>query len=128
MINTGRIITEAYVVNFAGLSGDFNSIHTDRVYAEASSFGQRVVFGLLGLSIVPGLAIRTGRLEGTVIALREIMAWKFSQPIFIDDTIHVEIELKEKEPIPRLGDGTVVLGIRIINQDDQTVMKGRWAL
>jgi acyl dehydratase len=126
IVSPGRTVTEADVVNFAGISGDFGSIHTDAEYAKSTPFGQRVVYGLLGMSIASGLAVRSGVLEGTVIAFREIDNWKFSQPLFIGDTIHVEIEVEETKLIPRLGGGMLTLGLKVINQDDQTVMKGQW--
>jgi acyl dehydratase len=128
IISPGRTITEADVVNFAGLSGDYNSIHTDVVYAEQTPFGKRVAHGLLGMSIASGLADRTGMIEGTALAFREIKEWKFSRPLYIGDTIHIEIELEESKPIPRLGGGSLVFGVKVKNQDDQTVMKGRWTV
>ena len=128
IISQGRTITEADVVNFAGLSGDYNSIHTDAVFANQTPYGQRVVYGLLGLSSASGLADRTGIIVGTALAFREIKQWKFSRPIFIGDTIHVEIELEESKPLPRLGGGSLVLGVKVKNQDDQVVMKGHWVV
>lgn len=124
----GRTITEADVVTFAGLSGDSNTIHTDAEYAKGTAFGQRVAHGLLGVSIVSGLAMRTGIMEGTVIAFREIKNWKFSLPVFIGDTIHVIMEVKEKKAMPRLGGGQILLSLDVRNQDDQTVMKGIWTV
>ena len=124
----GRTITEADVVAFAGISGDFNSIHTDAEYAKDGAFGQRVAHGLLVISIVSGLAVRTGIMEGTVIAFREIKNWKFNQPVFIGDTIHVILEVKEKKAMPRLGGGSILLSLDVRNQDDQTVMKGTWTV
>ncbi len=123
-----RTVTEADVVNFAGLSGDFNSIHTDEVYARESTFGRRVAHGLLGLSIASGLAVRTGILEGTVLAFREISNWKFSLPVFLGDTIHAELEVDEIKALPRLGGGSVGLTFDVINQDGASVMKGRWVV
>ena len=124
----GRTITEADVVTFAGLSGDSNTIHTDAEYAKGTPFGQRVAHGLLGVSIVSGLAMRTGIMEGTVIAFREIKNWKFSLPVFIGDTVHVIMEVKEKKAMPRLGGGQIFLSLDVRNQDDQTVMKGIWTV
>jgi acyl dehydratase len=80
------------------------------------------------LSIVSGLAVRTGIMEGTVIAFREIKNWKFSQPVFIGDTIHIIMEVKEKKAMPRLGGGSILLSLDVRNQDDQTVMKGTWTV
>ncbi|MGB2895491.1 MAG: MaoC/PaaZ C-terminal domain-containing protein [Anaerolineales bacterium] len=124
----GRTITEADVVTFAGVSGDSNSIHTDAEYAKDSAFGQRVAHGLLGISIVSGLAVRTGIMEGTVLAFREIKNWKFNLPVYIGDTIHVIMEVKEKKAMPRLGGGSILLSLDVRNQDGQTVMKGIWTV
>jgi acyl dehydratase len=126
VITPGRTVTEADVVGFAGLSGDYNSIHTDAEYAGAGPFEQRVAHGLLGLSIASGLAIRTGVLEGTVIAFREIRQWKFSLPVFIGDTIHVELEVGDVKPMGRLGGGAVQLDLEVVNQDGKKVMRGGW--
>src|SRR3990172_2932953 len=120
----GRTVTEADIVGFAGLTGDFNSIHTDAEYAAGSSFGQRVAHGMLGASYAVGLAVRTGILEGTVLAFREIKEWKFTQPIHIGDTIHVEIEVAETKAFPRLGGGMVTLELNVLNQESVSVMKG----
>ena len=73
----GRTVTENDIVTFAGLSGDYNQIHTDVEYSKATTYGQRVAHGLLGISIASGLAMRTGILENTVIFFREINNWKF---------------------------------------------------
>jgi acyl dehydratase len=126
ILSVGRTITETDIVNFAGLSADFNEIHTNTVYSEETPFGQRVAHGLLGLSIASGLAWQTGVLEGTIIAFREINSWKFVKPVYIGDTVHVELEVKDTKAIPRAGGGTVVLQLDVKNQDGVTVMKGDW--
>jgi acyl dehydratase len=126
IISPGRTVTETDVVNFAGLSGDFNQIHTDAQYCQGSPFGQRVAHGLLGLSIASGLAVRTGVLEGTVIAFREIEGWKFIKPIYIGDTIHVEMEVKETKELRRIGGGSVLIELDVKNQNGETVMRGTW--
>ncbi|MBT3337420.1 MAG: dehydratase [Anaerolineae bacterium] len=128
MFSPGRTITETDVVGFAGLSGDYNLIHTDAEYSKNSPFGARVAHGLLGLSIASGLALRTGVLEGTVMAFREINSWKFVKPIFIGDTIRVEMEIVETKAMKRLGGGKVELLFNVLNQSDETTMKGVWSV
>jgi len=122
----GRTIAEADILAFAGVSGDFNSIHTDAVYAANTPFGARVAHGLLIMAIVSGLAVRTGIMEGTVIAFREILGWKFSQPVFIGDSIHVIMEVVEMKALPLLGGGSLTLAVDVRNQNDATVMRGKW--
>ncbi|MCA9923218.1 MAG: hypothetical protein KC419_02005 [Anaerolineales bacterium] len=125
MVTAARTVTEADIVTFAGLSGDFNQIHTDEVYAANDTFGQRVAHGLLVQSIATGLAVRSGVIEGTVLAFRELSA-KFSLPVFIGDTVHVLIEITETKALRRLGGGNVTMKYSVINQEGKTVQRGDW--
>jgi acyl dehydratase len=72
----GRTITEPDMVNFAGISGDFNAIHMDAEFSKTGPFGQRVVFGLLVMSIASGLIVQTGMVQGLQGGFREIRNWK----------------------------------------------------
>ena len=126
IITPGRTLSESDIISFAGLSGDYNQIHTDAEFSSKTPYGKRVAHGLLGLSIASGLAMRTGVLEGTVIAFREINNWKFSLPVFIGDTIHAELTIVETKPIPRLGGGSLLIEIAVKNQRDEVTMKGTW--
>ena len=128
MVSPGRTITESDVVGFAGLSGDFNLIHTDAEYAANSPFGARVAHGLLGLSIASGLALRTGVLEGTGMGFREINSWKFTKPVHLGDTIYVEMDIITTKAMKRVGGGKVELQFDVKNQKDETVMKGVWSV
>lgn len=124
----GRTITEADIVTFAGLTGDFNSIHTDAEFSRNTPFGERVAHGLLGLSIASGLATRTGVLEQTVIAFREIGDWKFIRPVRIGDTVYARLEVKETKELRRIGGGSVVIEVSLVNQQGETTMKGNWTV
>lgn len=124
----GRTITESDIVTFAGLSGDYNLIHTDAEYSRTSPFGQRVAHGLLVVAIASGLSTRSGIMEGTVMAFREINDWKFIKPVLIGDTIHVEMEVTETKAFPRLGGGAVFINLQINNQSNEVVMKGNWTV
>jgi acyl dehydratase len=126
--SAARTITEHDVVTFAGLSGDFNQIHTDAEYAKNSLFGQRVAHGLLGLSVASGLAVQTGILGANVLAFREVGEWKFAKPVFLGDTIHVVMEVTDTKSIARLGGGNVTLSVKVNNQRGETVMKGLWTV
>jgi acyl dehydratase len=125
VVSAGRTITETDVVTFAGLSGDYNQLHTDAEYAQGTMFGRRVAHGLLVLSIASGMAAQLGFIEGTVIAFREL-TWKFSRPVFIGDTVHFQAKVTELKPLPRLGGGSVILQASVINQGGETVARGTW--
>ncbi|MGC9333090.1 MAG: MaoC/PaaZ C-terminal domain-containing protein [Anaerolineae bacterium] len=124
----GRTVTEADIVSFSYLSGDWNTIHTDAEYAAQHPFGQRVAHGLLVLSIATGLANRLGFMEETVLAFREIGSWKFSLPTYIGDTIRVRATVSESKPMGRLGGGLVTFKVEIVNQKDEVVQRGTWTV
>jgi len=128
IITAGRTVTEADVVNFAGLSGDYNQMHVDEAYSQKTTFGKRVAHGLLVVSIVSGLAVQTGVMEGTVMAFREINEWKFARPVFFGDTVHAVLEVREKKELRRIGGGSVTIDLDVINQNDEVVMKGVWVV
>ena len=128
IVSRGRTLAESDIMIFAGLSGDFNQIHTDAEFSRTTPFGQRIAHGMLGASIASGLAMRTGVLEGTVMAFREINDWKFIKPIFIGDTIRVELEIMETKALPRVGGGSVVIALDVKKQDGETAMRGTWTV
>jgi acyl dehydratase len=128
IISVGRTVTESDIVNFAGLSGDYTQIHTDVEYSKTTPIGKRVAHGLLVMAIASGLAAQTGVLEGTVLVFREITHWKFVKPVFIGDTIHVELIVKSVKEIRRIGGGSVEITLGVQNQDNETVMKGEWVV
>jgi acyl dehydratase len=123
--SVGRTVTEADIVLFAGLSGDYNLIHTDAEYSKSQTFGQRVAHGLLVLSIASGMAVRLGFMEETVMAFRSL-EWKFSAPVFAGDTIHLRVTVEEGKPMARLGGGLVRFKMEVINQRGETVNRGVW--
>lgn len=127
VISPARTITESDVSAFAGLSGDFNQLHTDAEFAKATMFGRRIAHGMLVLSIATGLAARMGFIEGTAMAFREL-SWKFSAPVFFGDTVHIRAVCRELKPMPKLGGGVVVFDVKVVNQDGKTVHKGDWQL
>jgi acyl dehydratase len=123
----GRTITEGDIVNFAGLTGDYNEIHINAAFAATGPFGQRVAHGLLILSIAVGLAVQTGFVERTVMAFREL-DWKFSRPVMIGDAIRVVLEVTETKPMTRLGGGSVTMKASVFNQNDEIVNRGNWVM
>ncbi len=126
--SVGRTVTESDIVNFAMLSGDWNPMHTDAAFSADGPFGQRIGHGLLGLSIASGLAVRMGFMDATVLAFREIDAWKFSLPIHIGDTLRVRLTVTETKAVPRLGGGMVSAEVELLNQEDKAVQRGVWKM
>lgn len=123
----GRTITEADIVQFGALTGDFNPMHFDAEYMKSHQMGQRIAHGMLSLSYAVGQAYQLGFMERTVLAFRGL-EMKFSLPVFIGDTMHVQLTVKEKTAMPRLGGGTVILDVKIINQSNKTIQSGTWTV
>lgn len=119
-----RTITEADVVGFAGLSGDFNPIHTDAEFARDTPYGQRVVYGLLGISIMTGLLDRTGLFSGSAIAMLGIRDWTFSGPLFIGDTIRFRLTITDVRRTSSGDRGIVKRYFELLNQRDEIVQHG----
>jgi 3-hydroxybutyryl-CoA dehydratase len=78
------------------------------------------------MSVVSGLSVQTGVMEGTVLAFREVKDWKFAKPVFIGDTIHAEMEVAETKLLGRIGGGSVTIEVKVLNQHSDVVMKGTW--
>ena len=90
----GRTITEADIVNFAGLSGDFNPIHIDHQFAQSTLFHKPIAHGLLVFSIASGLGLYSPPVR--TLAFLEIKEWLFKKPVFIGDTLRVRNKVLEK--------------------------------
>ena len=122
--STARTLTEADIVGFAGISGDFNQIHTDVEFARATPYGQRVVYGLLGLSVLTGLLDRSGLFSGSAIAMLGINEWKFTAPIFIGDTVHFRLTITDVRRTSKPDRGVVGRFFELVNQDGVVVQQG----
>jgi acyl dehydratase len=126
----GRTITDADLVAFAGLTGDYSELHTSDVYAKNSQFGRRVAHGMLGLAYAHGLMwARTGELRETAVAFLGISDWRFLQPIFVGDTIFVNYRISElRDSRSKPTQAIAVFDVAVVDQDDRTLQRGSKAL
>src|SRR3954454_4889553 len=125
----GRTITDADLVAFAGLTGDYSELHTSDVYAQNSQFGRRVAHGMLGLAYAHGLMWpRTGELRETAVAFLGINEWKFAAPLFVGDTMFVNYTLAElRDSRSNPGQAIAIFDVSVVNQDERVVQRGRKA-
>lgn len=119
----GRTITEADVMQFAALTGDWNQIHTNEEYCKDGPFKTRIAHGLLGMAYIEGLKYRLGHFEGTAIAS---LSWtiEFPKPILIGDTIRVRVKIASKRETRKPDRGILVEEVQVINQRDEVVTEG----
>jgi 3-hydroxybutyryl-CoA dehydratase len=118
----GRTITEADIVNFAGLSGDFNPIHLDHQFAQSTLFRRPIAHGLLVLAIGSGLGLYAPPMR--TVAFLSLREWHFREPVFIGDTIRARSEVLSKEPRGRGRRGVITWQRHIYNQDGKIVQEG----
>jgi acyl dehydratase len=118
----GRTVTEADIVNFAGLSGDFNPIHIDHDFAKTTVFRKPLAHGLLVLSIGSGLGLMFPPMR--TLAFLSMREWHFHEPVFIGDTIHARARVLEKEERARGRRGVVTWQRTIVNQENKVVQEG----
>ena len=117
----GRTVTESDVHAFAAQTGDLHPQHCDADWAARSPFGERIAHGMLVLSYAVGLV---GFDPERVLALRRISDAVFKRPVKLGDSIHVEGSVLQLNPVSDDA-GLVTLGMRILNQDDQTVCRAK---
>jgi len=117
----GRTITEADVVAFAAQTGDWHPQHSDAHWAASSQFGERIAHGMLVLSYAVGLVQFD---PAQVVAMRRMADAVFKRPVRLGDTIRVRGSIDSCTPV---GDdtGLVTLALRVVNQDDETVVRAR---
>ena len=118
-----RTITHEEVFQFAELTGDFNPLHLDEEFAKETPFRQPIAHGLLGLSYVAGLGSQDPLLE--TVAFLGIRDWKFLQPIYFGDEVHVVSEVAELASVGRKR-GRVLLKRSLLNQDGLLVQQGHF--
>ena len=125
-----RTITEADVLTFAGLTGDYSELHTSEAFAQKTQYGRRVAHGLLGLSIAHGLLWpRTNAMRDIAIALLGISDWRFREPIFLGDTVHVRYWIAEMRDSKSHPDQAIVtFEVELRNENDALVQQGRKVL
>ena len=126
-VTSRRTVTEADIVSFAGLSGDFNPLHTDEEFAKGTPFKSRIAHGVLCLAVATGLANQLGIFEGTTIALAEMIT-RYTGAVKPGDSIHVKFKILEKKESKKGDRGTVKVGINVLNQREEKVIDGHWVV
>jgi acyl dehydratase len=122
IVSGARTVTEADVVNFACLSGDFHPEHMNEEYARKGPLGERIAHGLLVLSMATGLLNQTGAFEGTSIAILEVTT-RFVKAVKFGDTIRAIQKIVGKKETSKPDRGVLTSRITVLNQNDEMILE-----
>lgn len=122
IVSGARTVTEADVVNFACLSGDFHPEHMNEEYARKGPLGERIAHGLLVLSMATGLLNQTGAFEGTSITILEVTA-RFVKAVKFGDTIRAIQKIVGKKETSKPDRGVLTSRITVLNQNDEMILE-----
>jgi acyl dehydratase len=111
-------ITEAHIVKAAGLFNDYNALHTNEPEMKRARFGKRIAHGALTFGLMVGVYSKA--FYDTDISTVEASI-RFTAPIYINDTVRMEWEVKELDPKPKLNGGLVALSGQVTNQEGKVV-------
>lgn len=124
----GRTITEADIVAFAALSGDWSPVHCDEEFCKKTPYKTRIAHGLLGLALAEGLKFRIP--EFATVRYMASLYWnyRFTGPILIGDTLRVQVKIQSKRETRKPDRGIVVEYVTLRNQRNETVQEGEHGL
>lgn len=120
----GRTVTEADSTMFSMLSGDWNPIHCNEDYARRTRFGQRIVAGIFGLSLITGAMNQWGIFETSALAMLNIRDWQFRKPILIGTTLIVQMEITGKRLVSSGAAGIIERRFDLLDPQDEVIQTG----
>ena len=123
-VTSARTITETDIINFAGISGDYNPLHIDEEFCRNTQFGTRIAHGPLVYSIATGLIFQLHLYDDTLIAFLWFDSLKFTKPVKIGDTIHARVEVIEKRETSKSDRGIMKRLLQVLNQKNEIVQEG----
>jgi acyl dehydratase len=126
-VTAGRTVTEADIVNFAGISGDYNPLHMDEEFCKTTQFGTRVAHGPLVYAMAAGLLFQLHLYDDTLIAFLGFEDLRFTGPVKIGDTIRARIEVTETRESSKPDRGVMKRRLQVINQRDEVVQESTQA-
>jgi len=121
--SAGRTVTEADIVAFAGISGDYNPLHTDEEYCATTIFKTRIAHGPLVYSIAAGLLFQLHLYDDTLIAFLGFENLKFTHPVKPGDTIRARIKVLEKLEVSKPDRGIMKRQLNVVNQRGEVVQE-----
>ena len=123
-VSAARTVTEADIVHFAGISGDYNPLHINEEHCKNTQFGQRIAHGPLIYAMATGKIFQLHLYDDTLIAFVGFDSLKFNKPVFIGDTIHARVSAVEKKETSKPDRGILKRKFEVLNQNGDIVQEG----
>ncbi len=120
-VTPGRTVTETDIIQFAGISGDFNPLHIDEEFCKSTQFGTRIAHGPLIYAMAAGLLFQLHLYDDTLIAFLGFDSLKFTKPVMAGDTIHAKIRVLEKSETSKPDRGVMKRRLQVLNQKNEVV-------
>ncbi|MBM6591354.1 MaoC/PaaZ C-terminal domain-containing protein [Brevibacterium sp. RIT 803] len=121
--SSSRTLSETDLTLFSMVSGDWNQVHSDAEYMEAG--GGRLLHGVLGIAVITGLMDRAGWFTSSAIAMTGIDDWTFKRPLYIGDTVTMEMEILGKRLVSAEDKGFLDRQFTLYNQHGEIAQQGR---
>jgi len=126
-VSSGRTVTEADLTFFNMLSGDWNPIHADAVFAAGTRFGERIVAGAFGIALLTGFMHQMGIFDGSAVAMLSLDDWRFRLPITVGSTLRLHLTITEVQEVQQGKSGrTGRLGrhLQLLDGKDRVIQDG----
>lgn len=120
----GRTLTEAELALSCMLTTDWHPIHADEEFAKTTPIGRRMFHGTFGIAVAFGMATRFPELGDTVIAATGFTEWKYLKPLFVGDTVHVEVEIVGKRVTSDGKRGVIERRLRLCKHTGEVAQEG----
>lgn len=125
--SVARTVSESEVYTMAGLTGSYNPLHTDKEHMKGTEFDRPLVQNTLTITLMEGLSKRIPGWDPEMVAAYGREGYRFVAPVFVDDTLHLEAEVVDRQPKDD-GRGVVTFRHDLYNQDDGLVTTGEYLL
>ncbi len=125
-VSSGRTVTASDHGLFILVSGDWHPIHCDDAFAASTPLGKRLIHGTFGITLALGsLEAQVLKVADKLVAALGLKEWNYKAPIFLGDSLHIELKISDKRVTSR-GDRYILQRhIKLINQDDVVVQEGK---
>jgi acyl dehydratase len=127
-VGPGRTLTETDHGLFMMLVGDWHPIHADADYARTTPFGQRVMHGSFGIALAMGMLGGLFEHDEPIIGALGLAEWQFRAPLFLGDTVHLEMEVVGTRRTSSGDKGIVERKLELIKRDGTVAQSGRSAV